>query len=99
MIRQLGGLGALDATARRVLRARHALGVDRRPAALTAREHAVLRMLPSQRSFHEIAADLAVAHSTVKTHVRAIYRKLDVDSRRAAVVRARRHGLLLDGPA
>lgn len=98
MVRQLGGFGALDATARRVLRARHALGVDRRPAALTDREHAVLRMLPSQRSFHEIADDLTVAHSTVKTHVRAIYRKLDVDSRRAAVDRARRHGLLLDGP-
>jgi LuxR family transcriptional regulator, maltose regulon positive regulatory protein len=56
-------------------------------------------MMPSQRSFQEIAADLVVAHSTVKTHVRVTYRKLDVDSRRGAVDRARRHGLLLDGPA
>jgi len=51
-------------------------------------------MLPSQRSFEEIARDLSVAHSTVKTHVRAIYSKLGVGSRRDAVDTARRHGLL-----
>jgi LuxR family maltose regulon positive regulatory protein len=55
----------------------------------------VLRLLPSQRSFDEIASDLTVAHSTVKTHVRAIYSKLDATSRREAVDIARRRGLLL----
>lgn len=95
MVRHLGSFGALDPTARRALAARHASGVDRSAVALTERERSVLHLLPSQRSFDEIAEDLTVAHSTVKTHVRAIYAKLDVSSRREAVDTARRHGLLL----
>ncbi len=37
---------------------------------LTARERAVLRLLPTLRSFDEIAEDLTVSTNTVKTHVR-----------------------------
>ncbi|WP_214407091.1 helix-turn-helix transcriptional regulator [Pseudonocardia lacus] len=95
LVRHLGSFGALDATARRVLAARHALGIDHSTVALTDRERTVLNLLPSQRSFDEIARDLTVSHSTVKTHVRAIYSKLDAGSRREAVDIARRHGLLL----
>jgi LuxR family transcriptional regulator, maltose regulon positive regulatory protein len=91
----LGTFGALEMTARQVLRARHGLVGGGRPVALTERERAVLGLLPSQRSFDEIAVDLTVAHSTVKTHVRAIYSKLGVTSRREAVDRARTNGLLL----
>lgn len=94
LTRHLGSFGALEATARSVLAARLALGADRRPVALTDRERAVLRQLPSLRSFDEIAADLTISHSTVKTHVRAIYSKLGVTSRRDAVGRAHRDGLL-----
>ncbi|MHC1558942.1 LuxR C-terminal-related transcriptional regulator [Actinomycetospora sp. C-140] len=64
------------------------------PAVLTDREHAVLEMLPTQRSTSEIADDLAVSVNTVKTHIRAIYAKLQVDNRRHAVTQARRRGLL-----
>jgi LuxR family transcriptional regulator, maltose regulon positive regulatory protein len=95
VVRHLGSFGALDPTAHRVLAARHALGIDHRAVALTARERSVLHLLPSQRSFEEIARDLSVSHSTIKTHVRAIYGKLEVGSRREAVDIARRHGLLL----
>jgi LuxR family maltose regulon positive regulatory protein len=42
----------------------------------------------------EIAGDLFVTVNTVKTHQRAIYRKLGVSSRREAVERARAHRLL-----
>jgi LuxR family maltose regulon positive regulatory protein len=52
-------------------------------------------MLPSQRTLHEIATDLTVAPSTVKTHIRAIYTKLGASSRRDAVAAARRQGILL----
>ncbi|WP_456931416.1 LuxR C-terminal-related transcriptional regulator [Geodermatophilus sp. SYSU D00079] len=90
----LGSFGAREPIARRVLRARFALSADDRPAALTERERTVLDMLPSQRSFGEIATELAVSHSTVKTHVRAIYGKLGATSRRDAVDRARSRGLL-----
>ena len=61
---------------------------------LTDRELAVLRYLPSRLSQREIAGELYVSLNTVKTHCRAIYRKLAVDGRKAAVHAARQHGLL-----
>jgi LuxR family transcriptional regulator, maltose regulon positive regulatory protein len=80
--------------------AARALAAHRRiqdPAAnplLSERELAVLGLLPSLMSSDEIAAALSVAVSTVKTHVRMIYAKLDVANRRAAVETARTRGLL-----
>ena len=65
------------------------------PAAhLSARELDVLRRLPSLRNLDEIAGDLTVSVNTVKSHLRAIYRKLGVSSRRTAVLAASEHGLL-----
>ncbi|MDQ1718407.1 MAG: hypothetical protein QOE89_2360, partial [Pseudonocardiales bacterium] len=57
---------------------------------LTERELAVLRYLPvSQMSQRDIAAELYVSVNTVKTHCRAIYHKLGVVDRKAAVQAAR----------
>jgi LuxR family transcriptional regulator, maltose regulon positive regulatory protein len=61
---------------------------------LSERELAVLRLLPSRLSQREIAAELYVSFNTVKTHTRAIFRKLGVASRAEAVARARELGLL-----
>jgi LuxR family maltose regulon positive regulatory protein len=61
---------------------------------LTERELAVLRELPTLRTVDEIAAVLVVSVNTVKTHLRSVYRKLGVTSRRDAVTAARRTGLL-----
>ena len=61
---------------------------------LTERETAVLRYLPTTLSQREIAGELFVSQNTVKTHCTAIYRKLAVDHRKAAVQRARDLGLL-----
>jgi LuxR family transcriptional regulator, maltose regulon positive regulatory protein len=61
---------------------------------LTDRELAILRMLPAPGSLRELAADLFVAPSTLKTHLRAIYRKLGAESREDAVIRAREDGLI-----
>lgn len=61
---------------------------------LTDREIAVLRYLPSRLSQREIASELYVSLNTVKTHCKAIYRKLGVDGRKPAVQAARDHGLL-----
>ena len=55
------------------------------------------RYLPSNLSAPEIAAELCVSTSTVKTHMRHIYAKLDVHTRTEAVERARALGLL--GPS
>jgi LuxR family maltose regulon positive regulatory protein len=60
---------------------------------LTERELAVLRYLPSRLSQREIASELYVSLNTVKTHCKAIYRKLGVDGRKAAVHAARQLGL------
>ena len=62
--------------------------------ALTERELSVLRYLPSKLSQREIAGELYVSLNTVKTHSRAIYRKLGVDGRAAAVQAARDQNLL-----
>jgi LuxR family transcriptional regulator, maltose regulon positive regulatory protein len=61
---------------------------------LTPGELAVLRELPSLLSLREIAEARAVSVNTVKTHLRSIYRKLDVEGRREAVETGRRRGLL-----
>ena len=61
---------------------------------LTARELDVLRELPNLRTVDEIADSLFVSINTVKTHLRSVYRKLGVTSRRGAVAEARRTGLL-----
>ncbi|HET6505087.1 MAG TPA: LuxR C-terminal-related transcriptional regulator, partial [Amycolatopsis sp.] len=93
-----GRLGSLDPFAAEVLAVRRALDVPSLPVPLTNRERSVLRLLPTLRSFDEIAEDLTVSPNTVKTHVRSIYTKLGVKRRRDAVTVARERGLLEDLP-
>jgi LuxR family transcriptional regulator, maltose regulon positive regulatory protein len=61
---------------------------------LSERELEVLRLLATSLSQREIAGELFVSFSTVKSHVRSIFRKLGVDARADAVTRARELGLL-----
>ena len=61
---------------------------------LTGREMAVLVYLPTMLKSAEIASDLFVSVNTVKTHQRAIYRKLGVGNRREAVNQARALNML-----
>jgi LuxR family maltose regulon positive regulatory protein len=60
---------------------------------LTPKELEVLRLLATRLSRREIGARLYVSLNTVKTHQRAVYRKLCVEHRSAAVSRARELGL------
>lgn len=60
---------------------------------LTERELAVLHLLDGERSNREIGRILYVSHNTVKAHVKSIYRKLGVDSRKEAAEQARAIGL------
>lgn len=55
---------------------------------LSQRELDVLRLLNTELSGPEIARELVVALSTVRTHTKRIYGKLNVTNRRAAVKRA-----------
>ena len=53
------------------------------------KEFEVLRLLATRLSRREIGAQLYVSLNTVKTHQRAVHRKLRVEHRSAAVSRAR----------
>ncbi|MBS1844083.1 MAG: helix-turn-helix transcriptional regulator, partial [Actinobacteria bacterium] len=64
---------------------------------LTPAELRILQMLPTHLSLPEIGESLCVSPNTVKTHTRNIYAKFGVSSRRAAVARADRDGLLAQG--
>jgi len=64
------------------------------PQNLTARELELLAELPTLGTNEEIAAALVVSVNTVKTHLRSIYRKLGVSTRREAMLAARRRGLV-----
>jgi LuxR family maltose regulon positive regulatory protein len=64
---------------------------------LSDRELAVLRFLPTMLSNAEIASEMFVSPNTVKTHLKHVYRKLDVADRRQAVRRGRELRLLSPG--
>ena len=64
---------------------------------LSQGELRVLRYLPTNLSRPEIAGELSVSPSTVSTHVRSIYAKLQVRDRSSAVQRARELRLLAAG--
>ena len=55
---------------------------------LSERELEVLRLLGTELKGPEIARELVIALSTVRTHTKSIYSKLNVNNRRAAVTRA-----------
>jgi two-component system NarL family response regulator len=69
-----------------------AAGLSSEP--LTGRELDVLTLLADGMSNKEIGARLFITETTVKSHLRAIFSKLDVLSRTEAVTAANRRGLI-----
>jgi DNA-binding NarL/FixJ family response regulator len=61
---------------------------------LTEREREVLRCLVEGLSYRRTAAELDISHNTVRSHVRSIYSKLQVQNVAQAVGRAIREGLV-----
>ena len=62
--------------------------------ALTAREHEVLSLLVVGNSNKEIARDLGIAETTVRTHTVSIFRTLNVNNRTQAGHMAVKFGLI-----
>jgi two-component system nitrate/nitrite response regulator NarL len=62
--------------------------------ALTERERQVLKSIAAGKSLPQIASELYLGVTTVKTHVQHLYEKLGVSDRAAAVAEAMRRGLI-----
>jgi DNA-binding NarL/FixJ family response regulator len=70
---------------------------EERLDSLTEREQEVLRMVARGATNSEIAAELYLAETTVKTHIGNIFMKLGVRDRAAAIVFAYDHGVVTPG--
>lgn len=81
----------LTFTARRLT---EAVEAKNRTVGLTPRELEILEKLPTGDTVLEIAAQLFVTESTVKTHLSSVYKKLGATNRVQAINAARRAGLL-----
>jgi LuxR family transcriptional regulator, maltose regulon positive regulatory protein len=63
-------------------------------SSLTKRELEVLRHLSTERPISSIASTLHISHNTMKTHLKNLYRKMEVDGRIAAVEKAKANYIL-----
>ena len=80
---------------RRSQRTSHADAEQTPPVpSLTQRERQILSLLADGLGNKQIAAQLGISTSTVKTHVELLFEKLDVTSRAEAVAVSVRRGLL-----
>jgi LuxR family maltose regulon positive regulatory protein len=61
---------------------------------ITEREREVLRLLQGTLSLRDIGRELYLSPNTIKTHTRALYRKLGVSDRQDAVAKARELGIM-----
>jgi LuxR family transcriptional regulator, maltose regulon positive regulatory protein len=96
LLRRRPGLGTVAGEAQ-TLRARLAKERDSSAPGASALTGAELRLLPllsTHLSFPEIAGDMFLSLSTVKSQVNSIYRKLGASTRSQAVARCRELGLL-----
>ena len=62
------------------------LGIAQKVAALTPKQFQVLKLLQAGLLNKQIAYDLSITEATVKAHISAIFRKLDVNTRTQAVL-------------
>ncbi len=95
LLREASSRGIMPGYTSKLLAAFEAQGnVSASPASqpliepLSQREIEVLRLFKTELSGPEIANQLVIALSTVRTHTKSIYNKLNVQDRRAAVKRA-----------
>ena len=75
-------------------RLKEAIALKNRDVGLTPREIEMLEKLPTGDTVQQIAAQLFVTESTVKTHLSAVYKKLGASNRVQAINAARKLGLL-----
>ncbi len=92
-----GGASLSASVARTLLqhvRREGAPGVEPARLDLTDREREVLRGLVDGQSYKQVADNLGISTNTVRTHIKALYRKLQVQNVAEAVSRAVRQRLV-----
>jgi DNA-binding NarL/FixJ family response regulator len=83
--------------ARRILgtlQARPTISVSDEQACLTSRENEVLTLLGRGFQLNQVAVHLAITPNTAASHVKSIYRKLNITNRAGAAVAAVNYGLI-----
>jgi RNA polymerase sigma factor (sigma-70 family) len=68
--------------------------IDQQLERLTPREKEVMRLVAEGLSSRNVAAELGISYTTVRTHIRSLGSKLGVHSKLEAVVKARELGLI-----
>jgi DNA-binding NarL/FixJ family response regulator len=96
---QNGGSPLSPMIARKLLNRLQAKAVVERPdsgseAKLTRREFEILEMIAKGFSYSETSKICGIASATVHSHLKSIYRKLEVHSKTEAVYEARRRSLI-----
>jgi DNA-binding NarL/FixJ family response regulator len=97
MLQSARAIGLDPDKLRRLMHEPPGLGQRRRPvdvSPLTPQELVVLQRLAKGSVYNQIAHDLALTASTIRSHLHNIYRKLDVPDRAQAVLVASEHGWL-----
>jgi DNA-binding NarL/FixJ family response regulator len=90
-----GGSPISATIARKVLRALPKISAGNTlPSSLTQREEEILKLLESGNSSKIIGSKLGISYETVRTHVKKIYEKLQVNSVTSAINKAQKAGWL-----
>ena len=97
-----GGSPLSPMVARQLLNKLQTKAADERPEGagvtnLTRREHDILAMIAKGFSYTETSQICGIATATVHSHLKSIYRKLEVHSKTEAVYEARRRSLISGG--
>ena len=92
-----GGAGPAEASADRVGRPPAGTTTDPRSLGLTERQAAVLHLVLQGKPNKAIARQLRIEETTVRSHVTAVLRALNVTTRTEAVIAAHRMRLVFDG--
>ncbi|MCK9908983.1 response regulator transcription factor [Microbacteriaceae bacterium K1510] len=94
-----GGSPLSPLIARKLLNRLHVDGADAKPEAgldttLTPREQEILQLIAKGFSYAETSKICGISTATVHSHLKSIYRKLEVHSKTEAVYEARRRSLI-----
>ncbi len=60
---------------------------------LTEKQKAIIRLLPQNKNYVELAKEVGVSYNTLRSHVQQIYIRLGVNNRASAVIEAQKFGL------